>query len=69
MNGRNGRYARWWTRLRRAASDDRGMTTAEYAMGTLAACALAVVLYRVVTSGTVKALLQSLFEKALHAGF
>ncbi|MET9291647.1 DUF4244 domain-containing protein [Streptomyces sp. NPDC003077] len=55
---------RWFTRLRTAA--DRGMATAEYAMGTLAACALAAVLYKVVTGGSVRAALQSLIEKALH---
>ncbi|MFI0785148.1 DUF4244 domain-containing protein [Streptomyces lydicus] len=59
---------RWWTGLR-AAADDRGMTTAEYAMGTLAACALAVVLYRLVTSQAVKSMLQSVLERALHAPF
>ncbi|MEU9121301.1 DUF4244 domain-containing protein [Streptomyces sp. NPDC048506] len=65
-------YTRWrrcWTRLRRASADDRGMATAEYAMGTLAACALAVVLYKVVTSPAVKAMLQSLLERGLHAPF
>ncbi|MFH8981741.1 DUF4244 domain-containing protein [Streptomyces varsoviensis] len=45
------------------------MTTAEYAMGTLAACGFAAVLYKVVTSGAVGAALQSLIEKALHAQF
>ncbi|MGW8396364.1 DUF4244 domain-containing protein [Streptomyces lydicus] len=45
------------------------MTTAEYAMGTLAACALAVVLYRIVTSQAVRSMLQSVLERALHAPF
>ncbi|MFD8324954.1 MULTISPECIES: DUF4244 domain-containing protein [Streptomyces] len=63
------RTRRWWTGLRAAAVDDRGMTTAEYAMGTLAACALAVVLYRIVTSQAVKSMLQSVLERALHAPF
>ncbi len=45
------------------------MTTAEYAVGTLAACALAAVLYKVVTSGPVSAALQQLIVKALHATF
>ncbi|MFF4605894.1 DUF4244 domain-containing protein [Streptomyces sp. NPDC001339] len=61
------RYRRWWTRLRRATADDRGMATAEYAMVTLAACALALVLYKLVTSPVVKEMLQSLLERALHA--
>ncbi|MEU9498693.1 MULTISPECIES: DUF4244 domain-containing protein [unclassified Streptomyces] len=49
------------------AADDRGMATAEYAIVTLAACALAVVFYRLITSGTVRAALRSLIEQALHA--
>ncbi|MEU6113673.1 DUF4244 domain-containing protein [Streptomyces sp. NPDC047117] len=46
---------------------DRGMTTAEYAMGTLAACAFAAVLFKVVTSGSVSSALSSLIGRALHA--
>ena len=53
----------------RSAADDRGMATAEYAVGTLAACALAAVLYKVVTSGPVKALLQSVLERAINVQF
>nr|WP_031058645.1 MULTISPECIES: DUF4244 domain-containing protein [Streptomyces] len=45
---------------------DRGMTTAEYAMGTLAACAFAAVLFKVVTSGAVSSALSSVIGKALH---
>ncbi|MBM4794401.1 DUF4244 domain-containing protein [Streptomyces sioyaensis] len=50
-------------------ADDRGMTTAEYAVGTLAACALAAALYKVVTSGPVQALLRSVIERALNVPF
>lgn len=46
---------------------DHGMTTAEYAVGTVAACAFAAVLYKVVTSGTVAGLLSGLVSKALNA--
>ncbi|GHG60710.1 hypothetical protein GCM10018779_28230 [Streptomyces griseocarneus] len=66
-----GKAATWWSRCRarvRGAGED-GMTTAEYAVGTLAACALAAVLYKVVTSGPVTAALQQLIVKALHATF
>jgi Mn2+/Fe2+ NRAMP family transporter len=42
-----------------------GMTTAEYAVGTLAACAFAAVLLAVVRSGTVKAALTGLIASAL----
>ncbi|MFJ9415311.1 DUF4244 domain-containing protein [Streptomyces sp. NPDC101227] len=57
-------FRRWWMRLR-TTERDRGMVTAEYAIGTLAACALAAVLYKVVTSGVVADLLQGVLEKAL----
>ncbi|ARZ68763.1 membrane protein [Streptomyces albireticuli] len=66
---------RWWSRGRigrrswRRVSGEAGMTTAEYAVGTLAACALAAVLYKVVTSGAVSAALQSLIGRALNAPF
>lgn len=46
---------------------DAGMSTAEYAVGTIAACAFAAVLFKVVTSGTVLGLLQSVVTRALHA--
>lgn len=52
---------------RRAA--EAGMTTAEYAVGTLAACGFAAVLYKVVTSGAVKSALSGLIEKALDVSF
>jgi hypothetical protein len=51
----------------RGKGSDSGMTTAEYAMGTIAACAFAAVLYKVVTSGSVHGALESLIEQALHA--
>ncbi|MFF3069428.1 DUF4244 domain-containing protein [Kitasatospora sp. NPDC057936] len=43
------------------------MTTAEYAVGTLGACAFAAGLYKVVTSATVTGALTDLLERALHA--
>lgn len=46
---------------------DAGMSTAEYAVGTLAAAGLAAVLYKVVTSGAVSDALQQLVERALDA--
>ncbi|MEV6123790.1 DUF4244 domain-containing protein [Streptomyces sp. SID8352] len=53
----------------RRASDrrDAGMVTSEYAMGIVAAVAFAVVLYKVVTSGTVSAELQGIVKRALSA--
>lgn len=42
-----------------------GMTTAEYAVGTLAACAFAAVLLTVVRSGAIKSALSALIVSAL----
>ena len=50
-----------WVRLR----DDAGMTTAEYAVGTLAAVAFAGLLLKVVTSDAVHRALAAVIEKAL----
>ncbi|HJQ44434.1 MAG TPA: DUF4244 domain-containing protein [Jatrophihabitantaceae bacterium] len=46
---------------------DAGMTTAEYAVGTVAAVAFAAVLYKVVRSDAVSSALSSIIESALHA--
>ncbi|MFJ5725290.1 DUF4244 domain-containing protein [Streptomyces sp. NPDC093149] len=61
---------RGWVRslLGRVRSDN-GMTTSEYAVGTIAACAFAAVLYKVVTSQPVMSALQSLLKDALDAKF
>ena len=48
---------------------DDGMSTAEYAIGTIAAAALAAVLYTVVTGDSVVNALESLVQRALTAGF
>jgi len=62
----------WWARLagRWAGEDDGGdgedgMSTAEYAVGTVAACAFAAVLYKVVTGGSVVSALGDLVDRAL----
>lgn len=52
-------------RLRTLVSADDGMSTAEYAVGTLAAAALAAVLYVIVTSDSVSSALSGLIERAL----
>lgn len=44
---------------------DAGMSTAEYAVGTIAACGFAALLWKVVTSGEVRAMLAALIQKAL----
>jgi Protein of unknown function (DUF4244) len=55
--------ARRFARARRRL--ESGMTTAEYAVGTLAACAFAAVLLAVVRSGAVKAALAAVITAAL----
>ena len=53
-----------WARLQ--AAGEAGMSTAEYAVGTVAACAFAAVLYRVVTGGSVVTALDDLVSSALQ---
>jgi hypothetical protein len=53
---------RWAGTVHRA---EAGMSTAEYAVGTVAACAFAAVLYRVVTGGSIVTALGHLVAKAL----
>jgi Flp pilus assembly pilin Flp len=51
---------------RRRCRDERGTTTAEYAIGTLAACAFAAVLYKILTGGQVASALGGLVHRALE---
>jgi hypothetical protein len=53
----------------RAGAGEAGMSTAEYAVGTIAACGFAAVLYKIVTSGPVRTALTGVIEKALHVPF
>lgn len=52
-----------------ALGSDSGMSTAEYAVGTIAAAAFAAVLYAVVTGSSVVSGLGSLVNKALSVKF
>jgi hypothetical protein len=54
---------------RRLPIGDDGMTTAEYAVGTVAACGFAGVLWAVVHSSTVSHLLSGVVAKALQTTF
>jgi Flp pilus assembly pilin Flp len=54
------------TLIRRLHREDAGMTTAEYAVGTLAAVAFAAVLYKIVTSGAVLQALSDIVTSALQ---
>ena len=66
--GADRRWPTWlrsrWARVRSTA--EAGMSTAEYAVGTVAACAFAAVLYRVVTGGSVVTALGHLVQRALE---
>lgn len=53
-------------RIRALVCGDEGMSTAEYAIGTLAAAAFASLLYAVVTSDVVREALTSLVQRALE---
>ena len=60
MRRRLARIVRKWPR------GDAGMTTAEYAIGTLAAVAFAGVLLKVLTSDAVRGALAALVQRALQ---
>ena len=55
--------ARRWAQLRE--NGEAGMSTAEYAVGTVAACAFAAILYKVVTGGSIVSALTDLLDSAL----
>lgn len=59
------RNARLLARLR----DDSGMSTVEYAIGTLAAAAFAAVLYAIVTGDSIVNALTGLVQRALSVAF
>lgn len=56
-----------WRRLGRALAEAReaGMTTAEYAVGTIAACAFAAVMLAIVQSGGIESLVTKVIKAAL----
>lgn len=60
---------RWWRlaswRLAAVTHGEAGMSTVEYAIGTVAAAAFAAVLYTVLTGGSVVAALEALVARAL----
>ena len=48
---------------------EAGMSTAEYAVGTVAACGFGGVLYKVITSPAVATLLKTVISKAFKLSF
>lgn len=57
------------TRVVRLVRADAGMTTAEYAVGTVAAAGLGGVLWKILTSDAVAGLIQQLITQALSWAF
>lgn len=51
------------------AGDDRGMSTVEYAIGTLAAAAFALVLLKILTGEAVASRMSELITQALSGSF
>nr|WP_255520541.1 DUF4244 domain-containing protein [Corynebacterium meridianum] len=49
-------------------ADDHGMSTVEYAMGSIAAAALAAVLYTVITGSDVVDAIRGIIVDALNSG-
>jgi len=60
---------RFRLRLCSALAGDAGMSTAEYAIGTIAAAAFAAVLYAVVRGDGVVSALTSIVQRALSVNF
>jgi hypothetical protein len=56
-------------RVARRTVGDQGMTTAEYAVGTVAACGFAGVLFKLLTSDSVVRMLKDIVERALTIAF
>lgn len=56
-------------RFRHLRDDDSGMSTVEYAIGTIAAAAFAAVLYTVISGDSIVTALTTLVQRALTATF
>ncbi len=54
------------TRMAIAAVDDAGMSTVEYAIGTIAAAAFGAILYSVVTGDSIVGALTNIINRALN---
>jgi hypothetical protein len=52
-----------------AGGPDAGMTTAEYAVGTVAACGFGGILYKVITSPEILGLLRDVIASAFKLSF
>ena len=55
-----------WARLTLLAADDDGMSTVEYAIGTIAAAAFGAILYTVITGDSIVSALTNIINRALN---
>lgn len=55
-------------RLRELVADESGMSTVEYAIGTIAAAAFGAILYQVVTGDSIVGALTAIITRALNTG-
>ena len=62
------RWQRWWRLRLRLSADDRGATTAEFAIVTMAAVGFAGLLVVILRSDQVRAILEDLVQRALSTG-
>jgi Protein of unknown function (DUF4244) len=56
----------WRTRLTLLVVDDDGMSTVEYAIGTIAAAAFGAILYTVITGDSIVSALTNIITRALN---
>ena len=56
----------FWARLTLLAVDNDGMSTVEYAIGTIAAAAFGAILYTVVTGDSIVSALTNIITRALN---
>lgn len=62
---RNG-FRTLWARLALVIVDDDGMSTVEYAIGTIAAAAFGAILYTVITGDSIVSALTNIITRALN---
>ena len=55
-----------WARLTLFVVDDDGMSTVEYAIGTIAAAAFGAILYTVITGDSIVSALTNIINRALN---
>lgn len=59
-------FQRFTNRLKLLAVEETGMSTVEYAIGTIAAAAFAAILYSVVTGDSIVSALTNIIARALN---